>query len=424
MRLHIEGRQPVRGTYHVSGNSNAALALIAASMLADSSVTLTNVPDTIAVTRMLEVGTALGMTVQRDGDRLVLDSGPVDGRGLEREYSDTISGTLLFVAPILARRGYARLTIEYAVNRLNTHLTALRDLGIQVTISNGMVGVIDLAATPWDEREVILTQTSVTATTLVAMLAALLGKRTTIINAASEPHVVDVLNLLAAMGAQIDGIGSNVLIVQGSATLHGAQYAVSPDHVEAASVAALAALSGGRLTIEGTRRRDMRLIAKAYERLGLQISLDMDAIIVPVHERFEPSSREEDSDMPIDSAPWPGFPSDLIPMATVVATQSRGTFLIHEKLFNNRMLFTDRLNGMGAQIVLCDPHRAIVVGATPLQGEYVDNPDVRTGLAMLGAALCASGTTVIDNAEVFDRNFDHIIARLIPLGAKIERENG
>src|SRR5579859_4794867 len=167
MRLHVEGRQPLRGTYHVSGNSNAALALIAASMLADSRVTLTNVPDTIAVARMLEVGTALGMTVQRDKDRLLLDSGPVDGRGLEREFSDTISGTLLFVAPILARRRHVRIAIEYAVNRLNTHLTALRDLGVQVTISNG---VIDLEAAPWDERELILTQTSVTATALVCKI--------------------------------------------------------------------------------------------------------------------------------------------------------------------------------------------------------------------------------------------------------------
>ncbi|HLY25176.1 MAG TPA: hypothetical protein VKQ72_02480, partial [Aggregatilineales bacterium] len=200
MRIHLSGRQALRGTYHVSGNSNAALALVAASMLADSTVTLTNVPDTMAVARMLEVGTALGMVARREGDRLLLDSGPVDGRGLEREYSDTVTGTLLFVGPILARRRHVRIAIDYAVSRLNTHLTALRDLGVQVTISNG---VIDLEATPWDEREVILTQTSVTATTLIAMLAALLGKRTTIVNAASEPHVVDVLNLLAAMGAHV-----------------------------------------------------------------------------------------------------------------------------------------------------------------------------------------------------------------------------
>src|SRR5260221_712418 len=309
MRIRVEGRQPLRGTYRVSGNSNAAMALIAASLLTDSPVTLQNVPDTA----------------------------------------------------------------------------------------------------------------SVTATSLVCMLAAMLGGQTTIINAASEPHVVDLLHLLTMMGASIDGIGSNLVTIHGRETLDGASYTVSPDHVEAASVAAIAALTGGRLTIEGTRRRDLRLIAKVYERLGLQMSLDEDAIVVPVHEGFIISSREEDVDVSVESSPWPGFPSDLIAMATVIATQAKGTVLIHEKLFNNRMLFTDRLTAMGAQIVLCDPHRAIVVGPTPLQDEYLDNPDIPTWLAMRGAALCATGTTVIDNAEAFDRNFDHVIDKLIAVGARIER---
>ncbi len=372
MRIRVEGRQPLRGTYRVSGNSNAAMALIAASLLTDSPVTLQNVPDTASVSTMLEVGASLGLRVQRDENTLALDASQIGGRGLEREHTDALSGTLLFMAPLLARRRHARMTIDYAISRLHPHLTALRDLGMDVNISGG---VIDLEATPWEQREIVLTQTSVTATSLVCMLAAMLGGQTTIIT----------------------------------------------DHVEAASVAAIAALTGGRLTIEGTRRRDLRLIAKVYERLGLQMSLDEDAIVVPVHERFIISSREEDVDVSVESSPWPGFPSDLIAMATVIATQAKGTVLIHEKLFNNRMLFTDRLTAMGAQIVLCDPHRAIVVGPTPLQDEYLDNPDIRTGLAMLGAALCAAGTTVIDNAEAFDRNFDHVIDKLIAVGARIER---
>jgi UDP-N-acetylglucosamine 1-carboxyvinyltransferase len=252
------------------------------------------------------------------------------------------------------------------------------------------------------------------------MIAAALGQQTTILNAASEPHVVDLLNLLVAMGANIDGIGSNLLTVRGGQQLGGASCSVAPDHVEAASIAAIAALSGGELTIEGTRRLDLRLIAKVYERLGLQIKAEDDTISVPVHDQFITSNAEEDVDVSIESSPWPGFPSDLIAMATVVATQAQGTVLIHEKLFNNRMLFTDRLTAMGAQIVLCDPHRAIVVGPTPLQSEYMDNPDVRTGLALLGAAMCASGTTQIDNAEAFHRNFDHVIDKLIAVGAHIK----
>ncbi len=418
MRIRVEGRQPLRGTYCVSGNSNAAMALIAASMLTDAPVTLDNVPDTASVGIMLEVGESLGLAALRENGQLTLRADQMIGRGLEREHTDAVGGTLLFLAPILTRRRHARIAIDYAVSRLHTHLTALRDLGVHVAIDGG---VIDLEATAWEEREIVLMQTSVTATSMVCMLAAALGKRTTIINAASEPHVVDLLHLLEAMGAQVEGAGSNLLTIGGCEQLRGGSLTVSPDHVEAASVAAMAALTGGRLTIEGTRRRDLRLIAKVYERLGLQISLDEDALVVPVHERFVTSSREEDVDVSVESSPWPGFPSDLIAMTTVVATQAKGSVLIHEKLFNNRMLFVDKLKAMGAQIVLCDPHRAIVVGPTPLIGEYIDSPDVRTGLAMLGAALCASGETVIDNAQLFDRYFDHVMDRLIPLGARIKR---
>src|SRR5258708_6391505 len=422
MRILIEGHQPLRGTYRVSGNSNSAMALIAAAMLAESPVTLTNVPDSSSVGVMLDVGASLGMAINRSDGEVTLSAPQLGARGLEREHTDALSGTLLFVAPILARRHHARMVIDYAISRLHPHLTALRDLGVKVNISgNSGGGVIDLEAAPWNRREIVLTQTSVTATSLVCMLSAVLGEHTVIANAASEPHVVDLLNLLVAMGAQVEGVGSNLLTITGRDQLDGASYAVSPDHVEAASAAAIAALSGGRLTIEGTRRRDLRLITKIYDRLGLHISLDEDAVIVPIHEQFATSSREEDVDVSIESSPWPGFPSDLIAMATVVATQALGTVLIHEKLFNNRMLFTDKLNAMGAQIVLCDPHRAIVVGPTPLQGEYMDNPDVRTGLAMLGAALCASGETVIDNAEAFDRNFDHVLDKLIAVAAHIER---
>jgi UDP-N-acetylglucosamine 1-carboxyvinyltransferase len=398
------------------------MSLIAAAMLTDSPIKLTNVPDTISVGVMLEVGQSLGMVVDEGADgrggAVGLDASNVFGRALEREHTDALSSTLLFLAPILVRRRHARMTIDYAISRIHPQLTALRDLGFDVKVDNG---VIDIEARPWNTTEVVLTQTSVTTTALVAMLAATLGKQTMIINAASEPHIVDLLNLLTSMGAKIDGIGSNLLTIYGRERLIGGTFAVSPDHIEAASIAAMAALTGGRLTIEGIHRRDLRLIGKVYERLGLRFSLDDDALVVPVHERFDISNREEDVDVSIDSSPWPGFPSDLIPMATVIATQARGTVLIHEKLFSNRLLLVDRLNGMGAQIIYCDPHRAIVLGPTPLQGQYIDNPDVRTGLAMLGAALCAEGETMIDSAQTFDRYFDHVLDKLTGIGAKITR---
>lgn len=429
MRIRIEGRRPLRGTYHASGNSNAAIALIAASMLSDAPISLHNVPDTIGVGVMLEVGTALGLKVEspevRDG-QITLHTPNIIGRNVRREYADALGGTLLFLAPILARRRHAQVEIDYAVSRINTHLTALRDLGIVVHVEGGTLA---FSANTWDKREIILTQTSVTATTICAILATALGKETLILNAASEPHVVDVLQLLAGIGAQIEGIGSNLLTVRGfgGADLPSQPVALtlSPDHVEIGSVAAMAALTGGKLTIQGGRQRDLRMISKVYARLGVTMQIDEDEIFVPRHERaLTLSSRDEDVDASVESAPFPGFPSDLIGMATLIATQARGTVLVHEKLFANRLLFVDRLNSMGAQIVLCDPHRAIVVGNTPLRADYVDNPDVRIGLAMLGAALVADGETVIDAAEAFDRSFEHVLDKLSAIGAHIRRVEG
>lgn len=424
MRIHVHGRQPLRGTYQVSGNSNAAVGLLAAAMLTDAPVTLANLPDTMSVRLMLEVGESLGLHIEsRPAEdqlpRQITVCAPENvGRALERQHTDALGGTLLYLAPILARRRHARMTIDYAISRLHPHLTALRDLGVQVTIDGGL---ITLDAHPWDHAEIVLTQTSVTATSLVCMLAASLGKDTIIANAASEPHIRDLLNLLMAMGVKVEGSGSNLLTIHGRESLKGGSARISPDHIEAASVAAIGALSGGRLDLQGVIPRDLRLVAKVYGRLGITMHMDENILTVPAHDRFVISSREEDVDVSVESAPWPGFPSDLIAMATVIATQARGTVLIHEKLFNNRLLFIDRLQAMGAQIIFCDPHRAIVVGPTPLEGEYLHNPDVRTGLAMLGAALCASRETVIDTAEAFDRNFDHVIDKLVALGANIKR---
>lgn len=428
MRIKIQGRQPLRGTYRAAGNSNSALALLAAAMLTDSPVTLRNVPDTVGVGLMLEVGAALGLQPDspdvRDG---VLHLRPAAGigRALNREQTDILGPTLLYMAPMLARRRHAHIMIDYAISRIQPHLTALRDLGCTVHIDGGQ---IDIKAEAWDSREIILTQTSVTATAIACMVAAALGKQTVILNAASEPHIVDLLNLLAQFGVGVEGAGSNLLTIRGwggaDPATRPAAVTLSPDHIEIGSVAAMAALTGGRVTIENARQRDLRMIAKVYERLGVQLDLDENTVFVPRHEAIRVSGRDEDVDAVVESAPWPGFPSDLIGIATLIATQSSGTTLIHEKLFPNRLLFVDRLLSMGAQIVLCDPHRAIVVGPTPLRADYIDNPDVRTGLGMLAAALCAEGESVIDTAEAFDRTFDHVLDKLPALGANIRRVEG
>jgi UDP-N-acetylglucosamine 1-carboxyvinyltransferase len=252
------------------------------------------------------------------------------------------------------------------------------------------------------------------------MLAVCLGKETIIRNAASEPHIQDLLHMLVAMGATIEGIGSNQLRIYGTEQLGGTTAQLSPDHIEVASIAALVAMTHGSVTIQGVNPACLTLISKVYARLGINLYLNGDSLFVPVHDTLTVSQGEEDLDVPIETAPWPGFPSDLVAIATVAATQARGTTLIHEKLFNNRLLFVDKLTAMGAQIVLFDPHRALVVGPSKLRAEYMDTPDVRTGLALLGAALCSEGQVKIDSAELIDRTFENVVSKLVGLGAHIE----
>lgn len=421
MRIRIENKTPLSGTYRPSGNSNSAQALAAAALLSEQSVTLSNFPDTLSARRMVTHAQELGATVNwQDKNTVVITASQLTRRTIDQDEADSSVGTLLFVAPLLCRRGYARLELDYPLNRIRTHLDALRDLGIDVLVSNGAV---DLKSATWEHKDILLTQTSVTATAIVMMLAARLGKETIIRNAASEPHIEDLGVLLNAMGTRVEGIGSNLLTIYGTEALGSAFYTVSNDHIEGASVAAICALTGGRAQIEGMQSKYMRLISRIFWRLGINFELDDGVLYVPKHESLIVSNREEDVDSSIETAPWPGFPSDLVAIATVAATQTRGTSLIHEKLFSNRLLFVDKLKAMGAQIVLCDPHRAIVVGPTPLQGTYMDTPDIRTGLGMLAAALIADRPTVIDNAQVLDYSFSNIIEKLTSLNAKITVEH-
>lgn len=419
-RIRVIGQQPLNGVYRPSGNSNAAIALMAASLLASEAVIINNVPDTLTTKAMMSLAQDLGTLVTRTGtNTLSMTTEKLTKRVLERNDTDGFVSALLFMAPILVRRQYVRLELDFPMARIRTHLDALRDLGIDTNIVDG---ALECKVRTWDFKDIILTQTSVTATSIVLMLAATLGKETVIHNAASEPHVQELANLLEMMGAQIQGMPSNVLRVFGKPDLHGAEVTIGTDHIEAASIAALSALTDGRVEIQGTDQSHLRVIDKIYRRLGINLDIDDKSIFVPRHDRLIVSNREEDADSSIETMPWPGFPSDLVATATILATQARGTSLIHEKLFNNRLLFIDKLNAMGAQIVLCDPHRAIVIGPAPLHAIYMDTPDVRTGLGMLTAALVAEGETVIDNAQALNYTFEDVIPKLIALGAKIEVE--
>ncbi len=419
-RLRVTGQQPLNGVYHPSGNSNAAVALIAASLLTDDEITIQNLPDTLTTKAMITLAEKLGSNVYHsDTNTIKMTTKQVTKRVLDRSDADGFVSTLLFLAPILVRRQYVRVELDVPLARIRTHLDALRDLGIDTNIVDG---ALECRVRTWNFKDIILTQTSVTATAIVLMLAATLGNETVIHNAASEPHVQELANLLEMMGAQIQGMPSNVLRVFGKQNLHGAEVTIPTDHIEAASIAAIGALTDGRVEIQGTDSIHLRVIDKIYHRLGINLDIDDNSIFVPRHDTLVVSNREEDVDSSIETMPWPGFPSDLVATATVLATQARGTSLIHEKLFSNRLLFIDKLNAMGAQIVLCDPHRAIVVGPAPLHAIYMDTPDVRTGLGMLAAALIAEGETVIDNAQALNYTFANVVPKLIALGAKIEVE--
>lgn len=419
MRIRVEGRAPLSGTYHPSGNANAAQALLAASLLTDELVTIRNVPQTVSTQGLIQLMEAIGATFEHEPDQLTVNPELVSRRVLTQAETDATLGMILLVAPMLIRCQHVRLEIDFPLNRIRTHLEALRDLGIDVI---NREGAVEFKALRWEKREIVLLQASVTATAMVLMLATRMGKQTTISNAACEPHIQHLAKALTAMGAQIGGIGSNVLTVHGTERLTGAELTVPSDYIEAASVAAICAMSGGRAQISGVSLHDMRVIAKVFWSLGIQIDLDDNALFIPRHEVLTVSNREEDIDASIETAPWPGFPSDLVAVATVIATQARGTSLIHEKMYSNRLLFVDKLKAMGAQIVLCDPHRAIVVGQTSLRGIYMDSPDVRTGLGMLSAALIAEGESVIDNAQALEYTFAGALSKLMSLNAKITIE--
>ncbi|MBL8165582.1 MAG: UDP-N-acetylglucosamine 1-carboxyvinyltransferase [Anaerolineae bacterium] len=420
MRIRVEGKHALNGSYRPAGSTNAAMALLAAALLTDKPVTLHNVPQTTNMQAMRTVAERLGATLSTPtSDALTIRAEHLTLRTLTEADTNGLVGMMLFLPAMLTRRQYIRIEFDFPLNRIRTHLEALRDLGQEVSAANG---ALECKAQPWTRKEITLIQTSVTATAVVLMLAARLGKETIIHNAACEPHVQELAHLLCEMGAHIEGIGSNALRVISPPELSGAEATLGPDIIEAASIAAIVAMSGGRAQIDGVRRAELPMITKTYKQLGIGLDCDEQVIFVPKHETLTLSDREEDTDLSIESAPWPAFPSDLAAIATVIATQARGSVLIHEKLFNNRLLFVDKLKAMGAQIVLCDPHRAIVVGATPLHAIYMDTPDVRAGLGMLGAALIARGTSVIDNAQVIERSFAGVLGKLQALGAKITIE--
>ncbi len=420
----IEGGVPLGGTITPAGNKNAALPILAACLLTQERVILRNVPQIRDVDVMLELLESLGVTVEWLGDsELSVQASAVNGTEVDRTLSERIRASFLLAAPLLARFGHALMPPPggdvIGRRRLDPHLDAFRALG--ATVVHGCdieVQAPVLGLTPSDFE---MDEPSVMATENALMAAALTRGTTVIRNAASEPHVQDLARMLIKMGVQIEGQGSNVLTVHGVRELHGCEHTIAPDHIEVGSLMALAGVTGGELVVKDTFPQDLRMIRRVFGRLGLQSELDGDDVIVPGHQKLRIRSDEGDHTPKVQDGPWPAFPADLTSIAVALATQSEGSVIIHEWMFENRLVFTDKLQLMGARITICDPHRAIVVGPRRLRGQRVESPDIRAGMAMLIAALCAEGITEIGNIRQIDRGYERIDERLRALGARIER---
>jgi UDP-N-acetylglucosamine 1-carboxyvinyltransferase len=418
----IEGGVPLSGTVVPAGNKNAALPVLAASVLTEDEVVVENVPRIRDVDAMLGILEEVGVRVDRSDHGVRLCAAGVGTTEIDRELSERIRASFLLAGPLLARFGRAHMPPPggdvIGRRRLDPHLDAFRAMGASVDLERD---IILHAPRGLRACEVFMDEPSVMATENALMAAALTPGTTVIGNAACEPHVQDLARMLIGMGAEIGGIGSNVLAVTGRDRLGGTRHRIAADHIEVGSFMALAGVTGGELRIRGVVPEDLRMIRLVFERLGLHSELDGTDCVVPGGQKLVVHRDAGDYKLKLQDGPWPAFPADLTSIAVAVATQSEGSVLIHEWMFENRLIFTDKLVLMGADIVLCDPHRAIVSGPSRLRGERLESPDIRAGMAMLIAALCANGRSEIGNIRQIDRGYERIDERLRELGARIER---
>ena len=418
----VEGGIPIRGTIAASGNKNSALPCIAAAILTDEPVILRNIPAIEDTNVMLLILQSLGATVENAGDHVwKIHAAKIEKNDIPAELSKKIRASILFAGPLIARTGKAIMPPPggdvIGRRRVDTHFLALQELGAVITAN----GPFSFTANKLVGADIFLDETSVTATENAVMAAVLAEGRTKITNAASEPHVQDLCNMLVAMGAKISGIGSNILIIDGVKKLHTVDFTIGPDFMEIGSYIGLAAATKGSITITGVRSEDMRPLRVAFGKLGIRWTIEGDRLSVDVGQEMKVNTDLGGMIPKIDDSPWPGFPPDLTSIMTVVATQVEGTVLIFEKMFESRMFFVDKLISMGARITLCDPHRAVVSGPSVLHGDHLVSPDVRAGMAMVIAAMAAHGESTISNIYQIERGYEHLVEKLQSLGAKIKR---
>lgn len=417
----IQGGRKLSGTYTPAGNKNAVLPMLAACVLTDKPVTLENVPDIEDVRSMLELLNQLGVAVKQKRHAVTLCAANLRRTKLNTTLCQKVRSSILFAGPLLARHG--RVTLPSpggdSIGRrpLDTHFRGLEALGAKIQAGANF----QFTAKSLKGADIVLPEASVTATENILMAAVRAQGITTIFNAACEPHVQDLCQLLILMGARIRGVGTNLLTIEGVDELGGAIHGIEPDHVDMASILAASAITGGEIAIHPVPLRSCQILSSVFERLGLKWTLTDDRLVFDARRGLKIKNDIGSAIPKIEDGPWPAFPSDLMSIVIVLATQAKGTVLMFEKMFESRMYFVDRLIQMGARIVQCDPHRVIITGPARLRGMPISSPDIRAGLALVLAALCAKGTSIIDQAQVIDRGYERLEGTLQGLGADIQR---
>ena len=434
----IEGGHLLKGTITPQGAKNEALQVICATLLTDEQVTISNIPNIRDVNNLIQLLKDIGVKVtatpntsQGDGRGFTFQADALNMQYLQSdefvEKCAELRGSVMMIGPLLARMGKAIIAKpggdKIGRRRLDTHFLGFEKLGAQFRhVANR--NVYEIGADRLKGAYMLLDEASVTGTANIVMAAVMAEGTTTIYNAACEPYVQQLCNMLNRMGAHISGIGSNLLTIEGVRGMYGTDHRLLPDMIEVGSFIGMAAMCGDGIRIKDVSLKNLGIIPDAFRRLGIRVDADGDDLYIPRQEHYIVESFIDGTIMTLADAPWPGLTPDLLSVLIVVATQARGSVLFHQKMFESRLFFVDRLIDMGAQIILCDPHRAVVVGhdrSRQLRGSRMSSPDIRAGIALLIAAMSANGTSMISNIEQIDRGYEHIEERLNALGAKIER---
>jgi UDP-N-acetylglucosamine 1-carboxyvinyltransferase len=419
--IKINGGKPLNGEINVSGNKNAVLPILAATLLTDEKITLYNVPDILDVKNMLKTAEYLGVEVNFNEKVLELQTKNIKHTKIPKSYCNLTRTSLLFTGPLLIRTGKASFWPPggdvIGRRRLDAHFYGLTTMGAKL-ISPDLP--YSLTAEKIMGKDLFLDEASVTATEHIMMTAVLAEGTTFIRNAAAEPHVQDLAEFLISMGADIQGHGTNTLQINGVSKLHGTKYTISEDHIEAGSFLAMAAATGGGIKINGITPKHYWMTRRVFEKFGVNFQFEKNSIIMPQGQQLVIKPDIANAIPVISDGPWPQYPSDMMSCTIVMATQAQGNVLFFEKMFESRIYFVDNLIRMGANAIVCDPHRVVISGPSKLRPTEMSSPDIRAGMALLIAALCAKGTSIIHNANVINRGYESVIEKISKLGADIE----